>query len=937
MRRRGTDGGVFVPAVMGAGLLFSVSVLAIDSLEHVLGRRSRASTGLAAVEVARHTRGVGPGAESAQDERRRRLILTVLAAACLGIAAYVAPGAWFNYLRPGGYLAEAAWILALSIGLAVTAGLLGIVFGVSAARPHTPVAPARRAWWAAEMWASRRPRGDVTHRAWGRRWHGTASVVMLCLGVAGGLWTLAVAVDAPFVQRLDDRLLDSVGRDNTTWGWAEVWGRTEVSAVLAALVVTVLGRRVGRLGVIHVGAVVAGLVANVSMKWVIDRPRPLDPVSSGAMASYPSGHMIQATLSSVFITAAVWRWTRRRGVTTVVAAISGMVALACGVSRVTEAAHWPSDVVGGALVAATVAAAGLLLLPGATVAARPTAVIMIPDTIATAAGRWARRLVAANVVVLAGLILTVGVPAAPEATLGIARLQQAVQFGLLILAVIAAVMSWWSLAGGAVIMAVSGTAMAWFAALEYSPVWALGIAVAFLTPAFGWWLAWQQGQSLRALVVMGVTAAVMMSAVWVGAATVHDRFFGPTHPTSDVALPAPRDVEWIWTGDLGAEHVTVVAALRHTPSSAHLVVTPIADPQGSFVVPVASRGADAAVVAAEVTGLEPGGEYRMALSVDGRLDDRRPVRIRTPLVGAQSFRVVFGSCARTASNGSVFDAMRALDPLLYINAGDAHYGDVADDDPDRLRAVWQRSLTAPAQQALYQQVPVAYVWDDHDYGGNDSDASSPARRMAHEVYREIVPHASLPHADDIAQSLVIGRIRFVLTDTRSHRRPATDGSGSLLGERQLAWLLGELRAARQAGQVTVWVSPTPWIGAPDPTSDTWAGFAEERRRLADALVAEGLDQLVMLSGDAHMVAIDDGTNSGYSTAGGRGFPVAHGSALDRPGSVKGGPYSEGAFPGGGQFGVLDIDDDGTTVEVTLSGRTWRGDVLVNHTVSFRPG
>jgi hypothetical protein len=86
----------------------------------------------------------------------------------------------------------------------------------------------------------------------------------------------------------------------------------------------------------------------------------------------------------------------------------------------------------------------------------------------------------------------------------------------------------------------------------------------------------------------------------------------------------------------------------------------------------------------------------------------------------------------------------------------------------------------------------------------------------------------------------------------------------------------------------------------------------------------------MLSGDAHMVAIDDGTNSGY---GGAGFPVFQAAALDRPGGVKGGPYSEGTFPGAGQFGTLDVTDTGgDVITLTMTGRTWDGRELVEHTV-----
>jgi hypothetical protein len=92
----------------------------------------------------------------------------------------------------------------------------------------------------------------------------------------------------------------------------------------------------------------------------------------------------------------------------------------------------------------------------------------------------------------------------------------------------------------------------------------------------------------------------------------------------------------------------------------------------------------------------------------------------------------------------------------------------------------------------------------------------------------------------------------------------------------------------------------------------------------------------MVSGDAHMVAIDDGTNSDFTTDGAPGFPVIHAAALDRPGAVKGGPYSHGTVTGGGHFGVLAVDDRGdSTVTVTISGRTWEGDVLMSH--EFRAG
>jgi hypothetical protein len=95
-------------------------------------------------------------------------------------------------------------------------------------------------------------------------------------------------------------------------------------------------------------------------------------------------------------------------------------------------------------------------------------------------------------------------------------------------------------------------------------------------------------------------------------------------------------------------------------------------------------------------------------------------------------------------------------------------------------------------------------------------------------------------------------------------------------------------------------------------------------------------QGVIVGGDAHMVALDDGSHADYSGTGRARLPVVHGAALDRHSEVKGGPYSEGVHGGGGQFGTMAVEDDGTRIRVTLEGRDWRGDVLVAGTYTLRP-
>jgi len=85
----------------------------------------------------------------------------------------------------------------------------------------------------------------------------------------------------------------------------------------------------------------------------------------------------------------------------------------------------------------------------------------------------------------------------------------------------------------------------------------------------------------------------------------------------------------------------------------------------------------------------------------------------------------------------------------------------------------------------------------------------------------------------------------------------------------------------------------------------------------------------MLSGDAHMLAIDDGSHSNVASEGGTGFPVFH-ATLDRRGNVKGGPCSEGAISGGSHFGLMTVTDTGGAITVEWSGRHYTAAELIRY-------
>ena len=474
------------------------------------------------------------------------------------------------------------------------------------------------------------------------------------------------------------------------------------------------------------------------------------------------------------------------------------------------------------------------------------------------------------------------------------------------------------------------------AGVGFPPLEGLAVTILFLVPGLALLVLWSTQHRWYVMATTGAIVTIGMAAGGFGAVTVHDYYFGPAHPESQIAALPPSLITWAWSGALTPTSIRVNAQVGDPGETARLAIA--AEP--AFEAPRWS-GPEAVteetnrIVSFAVGELEPGTDYYYAIEVDGELDRVRSGEFSTPPDGPFSFTVALGSCARVGSNGAVFDTIREFDPFLFLALGDLHYGNIETNDREGFRSVLDTTLSRTAQSALYRSVPTAYLWDDHDFGGNNSSASSASAPAAQASYREYVPSFDLEDDDGaIYHAFTIGRVRFLVTDTRSAREGDT-----MLGAAQIEWLKQEMLEARDTYALTVWASSVPWIGAESGSADHWGRFADERADLSNFIADNGIaERLVMVAGDAHMLAIDDGTNSDYSDSGNGGFPVLHAAALDRPGSVKGGPYSEGTFPGAGQFATMSIEDDGgSELRVSWQGYDWELNEIVSHDMTFEVG
>lgn len=329
-------------------------------------------------------------------------------------------------------------------------------------------------------------------------------------------------------------------------------------------------------------------------------------------------------------------------------------------------------------------------------------------------------------------------------------------------------------------------------------------------------------------------------------------------------------------------------------------------------------------------GLEPNRQFYYQLVLNDTNEECVGAFKTFPPVGSrQDFKIAFASCSGNNKiinfsypmPESFISVRKEPNLLFFLHLGDFHYANIRKREiPIRLRKYdWMLRRKEPGD--LFRAHALAYIWDDHDFLGDDTDGGDPkyqpASLFARDAYDLYVPHYPFAGdgSDGIYQSFVVGNVLFVLTDSRFNKlRHGSDTSPrSMLGVKQKEWLQAQLLKGKNYDLV-VWGNSLPWIGKENPRQLFWSGYWDERTSICEFILANEITNLCMLSGDAHMLAIDDGSNSGFAKNGGGGFPIFHAAALESRPNRKGGVYSKGkedgspgrGIAGTGQYGVMEI-------------------------------
>ncbi|HSD53285.1 MAG TPA: alkaline phosphatase D family protein [Burkholderiales bacterium] len=281
------------------------------------------------------------------------------------------------------------------------------------------------------------------------------------------------------------------------------------------------------------------------------------------------------------------------------------------------------------------------------------------------------------------------------------------------------------------------------------------------------------------------------------------------------------------------------------------------------------RAEDDFAAALRLAGLDPGTRYRYVVLVDGKPSAEAGRFATQPLWQARTeppdFSVAFGSCLYLNDRFSrpgppwgaeygILDAIAVQSPDLMLWLGDnVYFREPEWTSPEGMSARYRTYRAHPALRRLARATSHVAIWDDHDYGPNDADASFVMKGAALEAFKRYWPNPShgLPGVPGVFGMVTFGDVDFFLLDNRFNRYPnryPQTPDKTMFGRAQLEWLKQALVYSRATFKIIA-AGGQFWNRA--NRFEAFQNYPAEQKALGDWLVEQKIAGVVFLSGDRH--------------------------------------------------------------------------------------
>jgi len=255
--------------------------------------------------------------------------------------------------------------------------------------------------------------------------------------------------------------------------------------------------------------------------------------------------------------------------------------------------------------------------------------------------------------------------------------------------------------------------------------------------------------------------------------------------------------------------------------------------------------------AATFSDLEPSTAYDFDVALDGQVaPEHRGSFTSAPKQGEPTrFRVALTSCMKHFQPQTSWPLLLADQPDLHLTLGDTVYVDTTDPVFQWRHHLRYRRL--PEFAAVMRSMPNYAVWDDHDYGPNNSDGTAPGKQRSLASWKRLWINPGFGTRDTPGAFFQFARgdVDFFVCDVRYHRTPnkAPDNEHkTMLGEGQFQWLIDGLRQSQARFKVVAF-GCTLERGE----HDGWKIYTHARHQFFDAIRTNRIDGVVCFTGSPH--------------------------------------------------------------------------------------
>lgn len=238
---------------------------------------------------------------------------------------------------------------------------------------------------------------------------------------------------------------------------------------------------------------------------------------------------------------------------------------------------------------------------------------------------------------------------------------------------------------------------------------------------------------------------------------------------------------------------------------------------------------------------------------------------------APDFTIALGSCSYVSeesldrpgkpygSNYFIFESIAKKNPDIMLWGGDNIYLREADwDSQTGIYHRYSHSRKIKEMQPLLAKTQNFAIWDDHDFGPNDSDRGYYNKYVTQQAFKDFWAnkfYGTNPNQKEgVYSSFNWGDAEVFLLDNRFFKSPndRITGEKVLLGTEQIQWLIDALVSSKASFKIIV-------VGGQvlntEAVFENYENYKTEKEQLLNEITANKIKGVMFISGDRHFTEL----------------------------------------------------------------------------------